>query len=116
LDFDLPFVERIFAVRKYLYQHYRETLNMGILTKHAGINENNLRQGFMEIFGLSPAMYLESIRIEEVLPLLEKKSQLFTIETVFREVGFNSYETFLRVFKKHKGLTPVEWRKKAPFK
>ena len=57
---------------------------------------------------------VNSYRMEEALRLLKdpgkKKSSILDIAF---EVGFNSKEAFNRVFKKHTGMTPSQYRKEA---
>lgn len=56
---------------------------------------------------------INSYRMEEVFRLLKdtKKNQRTILDIAF-EVGFNSKEAFNRVFRKHTGMTPSQYKKK----
>ncbi|UCH94741.1 MAG: helix-turn-helix domain-containing protein [Candidatus Aminicenantes bacterium] len=56
---------------------------------------------------------INSYRMEEAFQLLKdsKKNQSPILDIAF-EVGFNSKEAFNRVFKKHTGMTPSQYKKK----
>ena len=52
--------------------------------------------------------YLNQYRIAKAKPLLEKNE--LTISEVGEQVGFNSAQSFIRVFKKYEGETPGQYR------
>lgn len=58
--------------------------------------------------------YVNSYRVEEAKRmLLCPEQELYTIESVSKEVGFNSRSAFYSAFKKHTGLTPKEFKSKS---
>jgi ligand-binding sensor domain-containing protein/AraC-like DNA-binding protein len=59
--------------------------------------------------------YINWYRIEEAKKILESsEAEDKTIAAIAIDVGFNSLTTFYKVFKKHTGLTPSQYRKDAP--
>ena len=60
---------------------------------------------------------INSYRMEEALRLLKDPGEKQTsILDIAFEVGFNSKEAFNRVFKKHTGMTPSQYRKETRLK
>jgi AraC-like DNA-binding protein len=112
--YELPFIDKMFEVRSYLYQHYKEDINMSVLPKLAETNENKLRTALIEIFGSSASRYLEYKRIAESLILLKNKKRPL-LKVLSRAVGFKSVQTFLRAFERQTGLTPDIWLKSFVF-
>jgi two-component system response regulator YesN len=104
----------MFEVRSYLYQHYKEDINMSVLPKLAETNENKLRTALIEIFGSSASRYLEYKRIAESLILLKNKKRPL-LKVLSGAVGFTSVQTFLRAFERQTGLTPGNWLKANVF-
>lgn len=55
--------------------------------------------------------FINTYRVEEAkVKLLDTYSELYTIEGIAREVGFNSRSAFYTAFKKCTGLTPTEFK------
>lgn len=63
---------------------------------------------FKEIVGINFKYYLERERIELASDLLEMEEM--SITEIAYAVGFNSFSSFWRAFKKLKGVSPREWR------
>lgn len=55
--------------------------------------------------------YLNEMRVDQAKTLLtDSDYENYTITSIGLESGFNSKSTFYTVFKKHTGLTPVNYR------
>jgi len=61
------------------------------------------------IFRLHFVEYVTSIRMEKAERLLVETED--TIQDIGRAVGYEQSLTFIRVFKKHSGVTPGQYRK-----
>ena len=59
---------------------------------------------------MSPARYVERVRIEAARRLLEVESA--TTEVVARRCGFGTGETLRRAFHRHLGVAPDDYRKR----
>ena len=75
-------------------------------------NEDYTRRKFKQVMGMTPHAYLESLRIENAKKLLSQPDELgMTISDVAYLSGFYDNLYFSRVFKKHEGKSPSEWKK-----
>lgn len=72
------------------------------------VNAPAIIDSFKRFGGLGFIDYLHRIRIGSALSLLASTNM--SISDVAAEVGFDSYRSFTRVFKKSRGLKPSEYR------
>jgi two-component system, response regulator YesN len=95
---------------EYIADHYAEPLTLKDLAKHFYFNpsylssffSNHNKEGFIE--------YLNKIRVEEASKLLVKGTA--TISEISSMVGFSDHSYFCKVFKKIKGLSPSQFKRK----
>lgn len=87
-------------------------LNRDEVTSALGTNRNTLTEAVRAVTGKSPMEYIRSIRIEQARHLLDRHPEL-TVEAVAYDCGFNAPNTFYRLFRKHYGISPAEYRKIA---
>jgi AraC-like DNA-binding protein len=64
---------------------------------------------FKSLYGCSPCRYLTAVRIENAKRLLKDG---FPLTDVCASVGFESVTSFITLFKKMTGSTPVDYQKK----
>jgi transcriptional regulator GlxA family with amidase domain len=64
---------------------------------------------FKQCLGISFYSFLMNLRIENACSLLA--SSKMSITDIAFEVGYSSYSTFVRVFHKQKGVSPVTYRR-----
>lgn len=93
----------------YLHLYYSEDISLSSLAHHFHYNESYLSDILMQS-GFTFTSLLHEIRVYHACTML-LTSDVPVNEVAF-QVGFDSAETFFRVFKKLKGITPGEYRKK----
>ena len=79
--------------------------------KKIGFNTDYFRRCFKEETNMTPLEYLTTLRIEEAKELLIR-STFHSVEEVSDRCGFNDCFYFSKVFKKHTGFSPRDYRKK----
>ena len=99
----------ITAAKEYIQSHYADyTLSLDSAAQQIGIHPNYLSRLFKEVLGINFVEYLNKQRIERAKALLE--TTRMTVKDIGFDLGFNSVQNYLRVFKKYEQLTPTQYR------
>ena len=96
------------AVADYLCAHYKEPLSLSALAKSVGYTPQYLSAIFAKDTGMNIRTFLQRLRVEEACKLLSQSN--IRLSTVAEAVGYNDTKHFARVFRKHKGISPREFR------
>ncbi len=78
------------------------------LSDNLGVSKNHLVRVFSAAMGTPPGKYLTNMRIDAAKQLLLQRD--YTLEIIAAMCGFSCSNYFCKVFKKHEGITPVEYR------
>lgn len=100
----------IHSVMNYLQQNYDHSFNLNELALKSFYSKNYLCTLFKETTGLTISQYVQNIRIKEACSLLKDTQD--KIVDIASTVGFSDYKAFNICFKKIKGVTPKEYRKR----
>lgn len=101
--------ENVLVVVKFINENYMTELDTGKLLQLVPLSRRNLETKFKAVMGVSIYQYILNCRCEKLANLLIE-SDMGLAEAAY-EAGFNAYGNISRIFKKHKGLTPSEFRK-----
>ena len=93
----------------YLHLHYKEDLALADIARQLYYNENYLCSLLKAQTGQSFIDLLHEVRIFHACKLLKATDN--PINEIAFDVGFNSLETFFRVFRNLKGISPGKYRK-----
>nr|MBA3710734.1 helix-turn-helix domain-containing protein [Planctomycetota bacterium] len=85
-------------------------LRLSALARACGMSSSRLSHLFREQLGTTPMRYLESHRINQARELLLMTGR--SIGAIAAEVGFQDPVWFTRVFRRHVGMSPREFRKR----
>jgi AraC-like DNA-binding protein len=102
--------QMINKINDYIKENY--TNNMLGLTDIADkfhISEAYISRMYKDLTGQNFSAYLEKIRMDNAKELLTNSNM--KIESVAREVGYNSINTFHKAFKRVNGITPGAYKK-----
>jgi transcriptional regulator GlxA family with amidase domain len=91
-------------------ERFRGELTVQILAEQAAMSLRNFARVFVRETGMTPARYVEMVRLEEAVRLLEGSG--FALEAVARECGFVSADNLRRSFQRHFGVSPGEYRER----
>lgn len=93
----------------FIKKNYQEPLTLEEVSNTVHLNRSYLSTLFKKETGLNLMDYLQRCRIEEAKKLLEKKH--LNIQQICEQVGIVDATYFAKLFKKHVGKTPLEYRK-----
>lgn len=99
-------VERAVAWYK---KHVHEAPKLGRVAAELHLSVSHLRRLFHAYYHKSPKLVFDRLRLELASSLLASSTS--TLDDVAGRTGFKSTTDFCRVFKKHFGHPPNEWRR-----
>ncbi|MDD3503914.1 MAG: AraC family transcriptional regulator, partial [Eubacteriales bacterium] len=96
---------------EYIDKNYDQAVNLNDLALQFHLNPVYLCQLFKQKTGVNFIQYINSLRIAKARQLL--KTTDLSVEQISEQVGINSANYFVRLFKKMTGQTITQYRKKA---
>ncbi len=97
-------------VTEHIAQHYAEDITVDGLAAMVETSPSNFRRQFTHTFGISPGRYLTAIRINAARKLLETTDKL--VSEIAVETGFWDQSHLTKLFKRERGTTPGEYRRR----
>lgn len=98
--------EQIEAAAAYFNENYTARINVDEYAESLHMSTAWFIRSFKQYVGLSPARYIQSLRIVNAQRLLERTK--YSIGEVSEIVGYDNPLYFSRVFKKETGLSPAQ--------
>lgn len=96
-------------IQQYIRDHYADPMiSLVSIADHFQITSQYLSSFFKKHSGTNLTDFLAQVRIEQAKKLMENPS--FTISQIASMVGYTNDVGFIRVFKKHEGITPGKYR------
>lgn len=91
----------------YIKSHYAEHINLQTLSTFSHYSPQNIIKIFKEVTNLTPTHFIQQVRLQKAVELLEKDT--LPINKVAVKVGFTP-NYFTKIFFKHIGILPNEYR------
>ena len=102
-------LDKMKVVLKYVENNYADKISIADIADVAGFSESHFMRYFKETMGTSFVDYLKDYRLTMAARLLQSSDS--SVLSISGEVGFESLSYFNRAFKKHYGMTPLQYRK-----
>ncbi|MDR0929022.1 MAG: AraC family transcriptional regulator [Oscillospiraceae bacterium] len=99
---------RVKTAIKHMHAHFDEALSTRELAQEAGLNPAYFARLFREWTGLSPAGYLETLRLNQARALLLSSDD--SVLSISAAVGYAGEGRFTRAFRDRFGMTPAQFR------
>ena len=93
----------------FIRDHYKENIKIVQLADSCGLSETHFRRLFDSYMNMTPAEYVNLVRVQQACKLLRKTTN--SMDEVAAECGFSSTVTFNRNFRHFTGTTPYQWKK-----
>jgi AraC-like DNA-binding protein len=109
----IPAVGCARAVRRALQlvrDEFASRLTLEIIAREVGVSRSYLERGFAQMVGVPVHQYVRGIRVTRALALMSRGS---TAADAAAAVGFVDQAHMTRVFRKHVGFTPGQYRRRA---
>ncbi|TBL76534.1 response regulator [Paenibacillus thalictri] len=95
-------------VKAFILQHLSEDVSLQTIADHVHLHPVYVSKIFKLITGENVSEYLYQLRMEKAAHLLKHTND--KIYEITFQLGYNNPPYFIKVFKKHYGLTPQEYR------
>lgn len=79
-----------------------------MILKEFSVNKNQLNVAFDNEVGMTCMEYVEKMRINYSKRLLDEQN--WSISEISEKIGYDDTNYYSKVFKKHIGMTPSEYR------
>ena len=100
--------DRIRRAEDYLQEHFEGGVSIDTLADRIGMSPRNFIRRFKTATGRVPGAYVQMLRMSAAKDLLERGS--VPIQSVSSKIGYEDVAFFRRLFKRHTGMTPIEYR------
>lgn len=107
LDFD----ENLAKAVVFISDHLAEDLSIEMITQHIHVSKSVLYKKFRGSFDCTISEYINAKRVEKAADLLLKSD--LSIEEISKKTGFTSASYFSKTFKKMKGVSPLQYKKRS---
>ena len=97
------------VIQEWIIGHLDEELTVDVLAEKALMSPRNFARVFLRETGITPAKYVEKVRLETAKRRLEE-TQL-SIEEISNECGVGSSDGLRRLFLRYIQMTPTDYRK-----
>lgn len=104
-----PTEKKIYAVASYIHTHYAEPISLELLAQKFFIGSCYLSHQFKSITGFTLTDYIQMTRVRNLQSMLINTG--IPITEAALSCGFTSFSQFNRVFQKHIGMAPSQYRK-----
>lgn len=101
---------RLAPLLSWLAEHYRDPITVEAMADRAAMSGRTFARVFLAETGDTPAYYLEKLRLEHAVRLLETTG--ISLDVAARDCGFTGREQLRRAFQRHRGITPQEYQQR----
>jgi len=95
-------------LQTWIAEHLDADLSVGALARRAHMSPRTLARAFARETGMTPAAYVEAMRVERARARLESGRP--SLAAVARACGFGTAETMRRAFHRRLGVAPADYR------
>lgn len=95
--------------KELIYNYIKKEHSVGYYASVLNVTPNHLNKSVKSVTGKSPSKWIDETILLEAKYLLYQTN--LSVSEIAIQVGYYDQSYFSRIFKKHEGLTPVQYRK-----
>jgi transcriptional regulator GlxA family with amidase domain len=95
-------------LQEWMTTHLDADLSVPALAERACMSPRNFARAFAREVGMTPAAYVEALRVDHARIRLESTGQ--KLEAIAHDCGFGAVETMRRAFHRRLGVGPADYR------
>ncbi|GGH10834.1 response regulator transcription factor [Paenibacillus segetis] len=92
----------------YINSHYQHKMTLAMIANHVNLSENYLSRIFKEEVGQSIIHYINTVKMEKAAELILEDNTY--VKEIAAQIGIHDQFYFTRLFKKHFGVNPSEYK------
>ena len=101
----------IYRIIEKINQHFGQSdLSVGTLLEESGYTRDYIRAEFVAVTKMTPKKYLNNLRMQHAKSLIEMHGDGMTLSEIAEACGIIDQSIFSRIFKKHFGISPTEYK------
>ena len=100
--------KKVALIEKYIAGHFDQNIKMKDLEAVSRLSTAQIERYFKKIFHITPSQYIQKIRIEAAMAMLETG---LSVTEISARCGYSDHSAFTRQFKALVGLVPSEFKK-----
>jgi transcriptional regulator GlxA family with amidase domain len=102
--------ETILATQRIMEENFLQHMDVEKMASDLGLGRRTFERRFKAATGDTPLFYFQRVRVEKAKKILETERK--TLDEISFAVGYEDASFFKKVFIKHTGLKPTEYRSK----
>lgn len=99
----------IVSAKACMEEVFRQPVGISDVASACHVSQSHLSREFYKVTGVKPSEYMTKLRLKKAVDMLGSTS--VQLAQVSEECGFSSANYFQKVFKKHMGMSPAQFRK-----
>ena len=96
-------------LKDFMVQNYAEDINLNLIAGTMNYSPSYLTKIFCQVYDCTPTKYLINLRMSHAQKLLIHEPPL-SVKQIGEMCGYHDQGYFSRIFKKHTGKSPLEYR------
>ena len=109
-DIGTQMLDEIERATHYFNEHYNEPIIIEEYTKERSMTANWFIQNFRRITKYTPMQYILNLRMTNAMNLIDNTN--YNMTQIASAIGYDNSMYFSRIFKKHTGMTPTEYKRR----
>lgn len=100
--------KKIALIEKYIAENFGHSIKMKDLEAVSRLSTAQIERYFKKIFHITPSQYIQKVRIEAAMAMLETG---LSVTEISARCGYSDHSAFTRQFKSLVGLSPSQFKK-----